>query len=33
MGLADGGDPGCPNVMRVTTARELVSLTLLFAHC
>jgi hypothetical protein len=33
MGLTNRADPGCRCVMKVTTARELVSLTLLFAHC
>ena len=33
MGLTDRGEAGCRSAMKITTARELVSLTLLFAHC
>jgi hypothetical protein len=33
MGLKERGDPACRSVMKITTTRELVSLTLLSDHC
>jgi hypothetical protein len=33
MGLKHGDDPACRSVMKITTARELVALTLPSDHC